>query len=81
MEVDDPTTTKNNSAGKIPGFLLSGLYYTGGAGNLGSNGRYWSRTALSAQYAYNLYMNISSVNPANYNNKYDGFAVRCLLSS
>ena len=78
MEVDNPTTTKDNSAGKIPGFLLSGGYYTGGAGGLGSNGNYWSRTAYSAQLAYYLYMNNSSVYPANNNYKCLGFAVRCI---
>ena len=78
MEVDNPTTTMNNSAGKIPGFLLSGYYNTGGAYNLGSGGYYWSRTAYSAQYAYGLYMSTSSVYPANYNLKYLGFAVRCI---
>lgn len=63
----------------IVGFLLSGNYNTGGANNLGSNGNYWSRTANSAQNAYNLNLNSSSVNPANNNNKYNGFSVRCIL--
>ena len=80
MQVDNPTTTMNNSAGKIPGFLLSGGYYTGGAGYLGSDGLYWSRTAYSAQSTSYLYMNTSSVYPA-VNGKYAGFAVRCILNS
>ena len=80
MEVDNPTTTKNNSAGKIPGFLLGGNYRTDGADRLGSVGGYWSRTAFSAQVGYYLWMNTSSVNPANnYGGKYFGFAVRCVL--
>ena len=81
MEVDNPTTTKNNSAGKIPGFLLSGYYDTeGGASFLGHRGFYWSRTADDAQYAYNLYLNTSSVFPAfsSIYGKYSGFAVRCI---
>ena len=78
MEVDNPTTTMNNSAGKIPGFLLSGGYYTGGASDLGSYGYYWSRTAYSAQLAYYLGMNTSGVYPASRNFKYSGFAVRCI---
>ena len=61
------------------GFLLSGNYNTGGANNLGVNGNYWSRTANSAQNGYNLNLNTSGVNPANNNNKYNGFAVRCVL--
>ena len=79
MEVDDPTTTKENTTGKIPGFLLSGYYGTGGANYLGSGGLYWSRSASSAQYAYNLYLNTSGVYPADYSNKFNGFAVRCVL--
>jgi hypothetical protein len=79
MEVDNPTETKNNSAGKIPGFLLSGIYHTGGAFYLGSEGRYWSRTASSAQNAYGLVMGTSSVYPAyDYDGKYLGLAVRCI---
>ena len=77
MEVDDPTTTKENSAGKIPGFLLSGDY-TGGANHRGSNGYYWSRTAFSAQRAYDLNVDTSSVYPAYSNAKYLGLAVRCI---
>lgn len=80
MEVDNPKETKNNSAGKIPGFLLSGLYNTGGAYNLGFYGYYWSRTALSAQLAYLLYMDTSVVDPANSASKYYGFAVRCIAN-
>ena len=79
MLVDSPTTTKENTAGKIPGFLLSGLYSTGGADGLGSYGYYWSRAAGSAQSAYGLYLNSSSVNPAVNYGKYDGFSVRCIL--
>ena len=84
IEVSDPTTTKENTptVGQVtntPGFLLSGVYHTGGAGNLGSNGNYWSRTAYSAQNAYRLFMNTSSVGPANYGYKYYGFTVRCLV--
>ncbi len=79
MEVDNPTTTKENTTGKIPGFLLSGSYYAGGAYNLGSGGSYWSRSAFSAQFAYYLYLNTSGVTPAGNNYKYVGFAVRCVL--
>ena len=81
MQVDNPTTTMNNSAGKIPGFLLSGFYVSGGASGLGSYGGYWSRTAGSAQSAYRLLMNTSGVYPAFYDGKYYGFAVRCILNS
>ena len=79
MEVDNPTTTKTNANGKIPGFLLSGVYVTGGALSLGSRGYYWSRSANSAQNAYHLYLHASSVYPAVINTKYLGFSVRCVL--
>ena len=86
MEVANPTTTKENTptVGQVtntPGFLLSGRYYTGGAGSLGSYGFYWSRTAYSAQYGYNLGMNTTGVNPSDDSNKYLGFAVRCLVAN
>ena len=84
MEVANPTTTKENTptVGQVtstPGFLLSGDYDAGGANNLGSGGRYWSRTARNAQHAYDLAMNTSSVNLASVRSKYDGFTVRCLV--
>ena len=84
IEVANPTTTKENTptVGQVtntPGFLLSGYYSTGGAGNLGSRGYYWSRTAYSAQDAYYLYMNTSSVYPAGNGAKYSGFSVRCVV--
>ena len=83
MEVADPTTTKENTptVGQVtntPGFLFSGLYYTGGAGNVGFSGYYWSRTASSAKDAYYLLMSNSSVYPSYGSNKYGGFAVRCV---
>ena len=81
MEVDNPTTTKQNTAGKIPGFLLSGFYATGGAGTMGSNGGYWSRTANSSLGAYDLYLYSSSVVPTDIGRKYVGFAVRCVAEN
>ena len=80
MEVDNPTTTKNNFAGKIPGFLLSGFYGTGGAGSMSDYGYYWSRTADNSQNARFLRLYSSGVNPADGLNKYYGFAVRCILN-
>ena len=83
MEVANPTTTKENTptVGQVtstPGFLLSGHYGTGGAVSLGSYGLYWSRTAYSAQGAYDLNMNTSGVIPAGNAGKYYGFTVRCV---
>ncbi len=79
MLVSSPTTTYNNTSGQPrPGLLLSGLYHTGGALNVGSLGVYWSRSAYSKGMAYDLYLNSSVVYPQNYAIKYDGFSVRCL---
>lgn len=78
MLVDSPTSTKDNTAGKIPGFLLGGYYNASGASNVGSSGYYWSRTASSARYGYNLFLNTSGVNPTDNNYKYYGRAVRCV---
>ena len=79
MLVDNPTTTKNNFMGKIPGFLLSGYYQINGVGSLGSYGQYWSRNANSAQHATFLLIHTSGFGPVNIDNKYLGFAVRCIL--
>ena len=83
MLVANPTTTKENTptVGQVtstPGFLLSGLYNTGGASNPGSRGNYWSRTTYSAQYGYRLNLNTSGVNPALNDVKYGGLTVRCV---
>ena len=78
MLVDNPTTTKENTAGKIPGFLLGGRYVNSGAIGVGSYGNYWSRTANSGQFGYLLYLDTSSVSPAYNFNKYNGYSVRCL---
>ncbi|MBR0465386.1 hypothetical protein IJJ02_01170 [Candidatus Saccharibacteria bacterium] len=86
MLVANPTATKENTptVGQVtntPGFLLSGNYNTGGAYGLGSNGRYWSRTACSAQLGHYLYVNTSGVYPEDANYKYLGVAVRCVANS
>ena len=78
MLVDSPTSTKDNTAGKIPGFLLGGYYYASGANRVGSRGYYWSRTANSARNGYNLDLYTSSVTPTDGSLKYVGFAVRCV---
>ena len=49
--------------------------------NRGSNGNYWSGSWNSADNAYNLNFNSSSVNPQNNNNRYNGFSVRAVQHS
>ena len=64
--------------------VYSGRYNDSSASNRGSssgNGRYWSSTVntSNSNNAYNLNFNSSSVNPGtNNNNKYNGYAVRCV---
>ena len=51
---------------------------TGAMNNVGSNGNYWSRTRYDNTNAYNLNFNSSNVNPANNNNRTNGFTIRCV---
>ena len=44
--------------------------------NVGSNGNYWSSTANGTDNAYNVNFNSGNVNPANNNNRNNGFSVR-----
>ena len=49
----------------------------GGLNNQGVNGNYWSSSPDSTN-AYNLNFNSGGVNPANNNDRANGFSVRCL---
>jgi len=49
----------------------------GSLNNQGSNGNYWS-SSVTGSNAYDLDFLSSSVNPANNNNRTNGFSVRCL---
>ena len=60
-------------------FLYSGLVLGSPVSDRGSLGYYWSSTAFSSFYAYNLYFDSSSVRPGtNSYDKYRGRPVRCL---
>ena len=48
--------------------------------NVGSNGNYWSSSPNSTDNAYNLNFNSGNVNPANNNNRNNGFSVRLVQS-
>ena len=62
--------------------VFSGLWGGNGFNLQGSNGYYWSSTANSSTYARLLYFSSSRVYPGNnYNNKYHGFAIRCVMDS
>ena len=62
----------------VPNFTLSGNVLNGSVRNQGSSGTFWSSTVGSANVAYTLHLNSSNVLPANTNNKYYGFSVRCM---
>ena len=76
----------NNSTGSTKArqyplsYIFSGYYYWGN-GNLysqGTNGYWWSTSANSSTYAYNLGMNSSGLNPQNSLNKAYGLTLRCV---
>lgn len=49
--------------------------------NRGTNGNYWSASLNSQTNGYNLNFNSTSVNPANTNNRFNGFSVRAVQHS
>ena len=59
-------------------FPASGNRNGTGLNNHGSNGNYWSSSLNSAANGYNLNFNSSNVNPANNNNRFNGFSVRAV---
>jgi len=52
-------------------------YSSAGLNNLGGNGNYWSSSPNGVN-AYNPNFNSTAVNPANNNNRANGFSVRCI---
>ncbi len=60
-------------------FVYSGSVSSGSVGSRGSYGYYWSSTAVSSNYAYNLSLSSSNVYPGTINYyKYNGRTVRCV---
>ena len=59
-------------------FPASGNRNGTGLNNRGSNGNYWSSSLNSQTNGYNLNFNSSGVNPANNNNRFNGFSVRAV---
>ena len=63
-------------------FVYSGSVGSGSVSTRGSSGYYWSSTAYSSGYAYNLYFNSSIVSPGTSSIiKYYGRTIRCVASS
>ena len=62
-------------------FVYSGYVTSGSVYDRGSLGNYWSSTARSSGYAYNLYLYSSYVTPGtDYSYKYVGRTIRCVAS-
>ena len=77
------TAINGGSTSSDAGLLTSGLFqrsgnWNGSFSNQGSDGGYWSSTQNSATYAYDLYFNSTSVNPADGISKFYARAVRCV---
>ena len=69
------TAIQNNYAG----FSYAGYYSGTSVANVGSGGRYWPASVYSTGGSYDLNFSSSSLNPQyQSNNKYYGFAVRCI---
>ena len=62
-------------------FPASGNRNGTGLNNRGSNGNYWSSSLNSQTNGYNLNFNSTGVNPANNNNRFNGFPVRAVQHS
>ena len=60
-------------------FVNSGDFNRTVPGGRGTFGRFWSSTAASAANAFRLGFNVGTVTPANSYNKWDAFAVRCIV--
>ncbi len=57
---------------------MLGGYGQGSSAYANGYGNYWSSTYNGTTNAYNLNFNSGTVWPQNNNNKYNGFAVRCV---
>lgn len=61
-------------------FIYGGYLGSGSLSNIGSEGRYWSSTAISYRDSYHLCFGSSYANPSTYNyGRYYGFSIRCLV--
>ncbi len=69
----------NAGPGTTSGFLLAGYYDYAKFYYGGSLGRYWSSTAGSTYYAYNLNFTSSNVESARDSSRRSGFSVRCVF--
>jgi len=62
-------------------FPYAGSVDNGSLNNVGSYGRYWSRTAYSTKLAYHLYFVSTDVYPASSLSRYLGYSIRCVATA
>ena len=82
--INGGATNSATSLLKYPNnFVRSGDYNNNKPGGRGTYARYWTATATNSVNAYRFGIgtssNINTVTPANSYNKWDGFAVRCIV--
>ena len=74
------TYSNYNTFITVTSAALSGYWAGSSAGEQGSAGNWWSRTAVNATTGYGLYFNKSSIHPRYNNYKRLGFVIRCVSS-
>ena len=60
-------------------FAIAGYFYSAAPASQGSDGGYWSSTRRDDTSMYDLRLNTSNVNPADYSSRRRGYAIRCVL--
>ena len=60
-------------------FALAGSFNSSTPSYQGSGGAYWSSTRGNNTSMYRLYLNTSNVDPSDYDNRYYGYSIRCIL--
>lgn len=61
-------------------FQRFGRVFDGSLNYLGSYGNYWSSTVSDTGHAYSLGFDGSNIWPSDYNNRLDGYSVRCMAN-
>ena len=75
-------SNSSNNLRKYPNnFVYSGDFNKTASGGRGSYSRYWSATASNATSSFRLGIGFDDVTPLKAYNKWDAFAVRCIVKS
>lgn len=80
VAINSGLTGKDDGIRAFPNnFIHSGDYNKTTTGGRGTYGRYWSATAASSQNAFRFGFTTNEVTPVKSFNKWDAFAVRCIV--